>query len=84
MTKALLGAAFLVGVFALPWFATLLIAILYLAEGGNAFVVIFGGFVMDELTAAPVASLHGFAFLYTFLAVAFALVTLYLRQMLFE
>ncbi len=84
MTHVILGLAFLVSLIMLPSFATVAIAVVYLAEGGNLFLVILGGFVLDELFGAPVSALYGFSYLYTTLALILSLSTLYFRRALFE
>ncbi|MDO8523880.1 MAG: hypothetical protein Q7R74_01475 [bacterium] len=84
MTNIILGSAFLVSLVMLPSFATVIIAVVYLSQGGNLFLVILGGFVLDELFGAPIAALHGFSYLYTTLALVLSLSTLYFRRALFE
>ena len=84
MTRFLLALAFVISIIALPWWASLAVAILYLAEKGNPLLIIIGGILFDTLFGAPIASLHGFSYLYTLIAVALSATALFLRQTLFE
>lgn len=78
-----LAAALLISAAALPWWATLLIAVLYLSEGGSVLLVVGAGILMDALYGAPFTSLGGFRFAYTLFFGVLALATLYLRDRLF-
>lgn len=82
MSKLLLGLAFVIALFTLPWWASVFVAILYLAEGGNPLLVIIGGFVFDEIFG--VAHTLGFAYAYTLIAIAISCAVLYLRRALLE
>ncbi|MBI3573738.1 hypothetical protein HY090_01680 [Candidatus Kaiserbacteria bacterium] len=82
--KILIGSAFVISIFTLPSWVSVLVAILYLAIGGNPLVIICGGFIIDTMFGAPIAALHGFAYLYTFLGVILALVASYLKSAIFE
>ena len=84
MSKLFLAVAFFISIATLPWWASVLLGILFVAEGGSVWVVVFGGFILDELFGAPIASLGGFAYLYTALFIIIGAVVLYLRSMLFE
>lgn len=84
MTKLLLALAFCISLVALPWWASALSAIVFLAEGGSPFLIIAGGFILDELSGAPIAAMGGFAFLYTCFFALLAGVAVYLRSTVFE
>ena len=77
MEKIILAVAFLVSLFALPYWASVVVAVVYLSQGGNPLLVIAGGLLFD-------AVFGGFAYLYTALAVALSVTALYLRSALFE
>lgn len=84
MARWFLGFAFVVSLLVLPWWASVAAAILYLAEGGNPFLLVIGGLLFDGIFGAPVASLHGFSYLYTALMIALAVTALYLRETIYE
>ncbi len=84
MTKIVFGVAFLVSLITLPSWGTVLVAILYLADGGNLWLIVLGGFFLDEVFGAPIAAMHGFAYLYTALALILSTFAWYLRTALFE
>ena len=80
---AFLAAALFVSAVVFPWVAVG-IAIVYLAEGGNALVVLVAGALIDALYGAPVARLAGFHLVYAVLFGALALTALFLRSRLLE
>ncbi len=84
MSKLFFALAFVISLFTPPWWASLMCAILYLADGGNPLLVVLGGLVFDELFGAPVRSLGGFSYVYTAFAVILSGAALYLRTALFE
>lgn len=84
MARFFLALAFLISLIALPWWVSVCVAIVYLAEGGNIFVVILGALIFDTLFGAPIARLGGFSHLYTTFAVILSVATYFLRTALFE
>jgi hypothetical protein len=84
MERFFLSVAFCISVLTLPWWVSTLLAIFLLAEGGSVILVILGGVCLDVLFGAPIASLYGFAYLYTALFASLALVALYLKTRLLE
>lgn len=88
MTKAFLILAFLASVFVWPWWATLLLLIIYLSEEENALraasVAMLGGALLDACFGAPITALHGFAYLYTMLFTLLALLSVSLRTRILE
>lgn len=84
MTKLFLTLAFFISVFTLPGWASALLAVVLLSEGGSVTLVIIGGLCIDIFFGAPIALLHGFAYLYTALFALLAVCALYLRTQLLE
>jgi hypothetical protein len=84
MIRFFLALAFALSLIALPWWASLLCAILYLAEGGSPLLVIVGGIIFDAMFGTPIKSLWGFSFLYSTYAVLLSIVAIYLKKELFE
>lgn len=84
MARFFLALAFVISLVSLPWWVSLLCAILYLAEGGNPLLVIAGGIVFDLMFGSPVHSLGGFRFLYSVFAVCISIAALYLNKALLE
>lgn len=78
--KYVLGLSFLVSAVLLPWWVSVLFGIGVTLYPGSGVVLLIGGVIMDTLFGAPIATLGGFAYLYTVLFSIIAAVVYLLRD----
>lgn len=82
MIRILLLSLFFFGIFFLPWFIVVGVAILLLAYTRDSIPVLAGGLVYDVLYGAPIALFWGYAYLYTTLFLLLIAVSILLRKQL--
>lgn len=78
--KVAFVALFFLSILFAPWWLTVPLGIIILLEPWGMPVAVFGGVLVDVLFGTPIASLGGFAYLYTLLFVCGGLTVLYLRS----
>ncbi|MBV9349625.1 MAG: hypothetical protein JO026_02640 [Patescibacteria group bacterium] len=79
MIRLLLGIAFAISLFSLPWWISTGIAIFFLSAGGNPFLVVLGGLILDRMFGAPLGTLAGLSHFYTVYFALLAALSAYLR-----
>lgn len=82
--RAFFTVLFFAAVVFLPWYASVPLGIILIAYWGAYVEAIVGGVVLDALFGAPIASLHGFACLYTALFIILSLFAFVLRRLMIE
>lgn len=82
--RLLIIGLFLLSAVYLPWWVTVPLGIALIAWFRDWQVAVLGGFFMDIVFGAPVASLAGFAYLYTALFGVLALLAAFLRKRMLE
>ncbi|MDE2079032.1 MAG: hypothetical protein KGI73_01450 [Patescibacteria group bacterium] len=84
MSRVILAVAFFVSILLSPWIVSVVLAIAYLAAGGNVLLVVAGGLLSDILFGAPVPVLHGFQYLATLTMLLLGGAAVFLRRAIFE